>query len=117
MNESGRQRARVTDIMADITAASREQSAGIEQVNQAIAQMDQVTQQNAALVEQAAAAAALQEQAAVLASVVGAFKLDAEEPAAARMPALPMGRAPAAGGRSYSRCCPIAAPSKGGDVP
>ena len=48
---------RVTDIMAEISAASHEQSAGIEQVNQAIAQMDQVTQQNAALVEEAAAAA------------------------------------------------------------
>ena len=48
---------RVTDIMAEITAASQEQSSGIEQVNQAITQMDEVTQQNAALVEQAAAAA------------------------------------------------------------
>ena len=48
---------RVTDIMAEITAASQEQSGGIEQVNQAITQMDQVTQQNAALVEEAAAAA------------------------------------------------------------
>ena len=45
----------VTDIMAEIAAASHEQSAGIEQVNQAIAQMDDVTQQNAALVEEAAA--------------------------------------------------------------
>jgi len=48
---------RVTDIMAEISAASVEQSSGIEQVNQAITQMDDVTQQNAALVEQAAAAA------------------------------------------------------------
>ncbi|MDO9008571.1 MAG: methyl-accepting chemotaxis protein, partial [Thiobacillus sp.] len=48
---------RVTDIMGEIAAASQEQSAGIEQVNQAITQMDDVTQQNAALVEQAAAAA------------------------------------------------------------
>jgi methyl-accepting chemotaxis protein len=46
----------VTDIMAEILAASQERTAGIEQVNQAITQMDQVTQQNAALVEQAAAA-------------------------------------------------------------
>ena len=68
---------RVTDIMAEITAASQEQSAGIEQVNQAITQMDQVTQQNAALVEEAAAAAAsLQEQASNLSQVVGVFKLD-----------------------------------------
>jgi len=54
---------RVTDIMGEIAAASQEQTTGIEQINQAITQMDQVTQQNAALVEQAAAAAgALQEQ-------------------------------------------------------
>jgi methyl-accepting chemotaxis protein len=68
---------RVTDIMGEITAASLEQSAGIEQVNQAIAQMDQVTQQNAALVEEASAAAeSLQDQAANLSQVVGVFRLD-----------------------------------------
>ncbi|WP_239066702.1 methyl-accepting chemotaxis protein, partial [Bordetella pseudohinzii] len=48
---------RVTDIMGEISAASEEQSSGIEQVNRAVAQMDEVTQQNAALVEEAAAAA------------------------------------------------------------
>jgi methyl-accepting chemotaxis protein len=59
-------------------SASQEQSAGIEQVNQAIAQMDQVTQQNASLVEEAAAAAeAMQDQARQLAQAVGAFRLDA----------------------------------------
>ncbi|WP_334187208.1 methyl-accepting chemotaxis protein [Noviherbaspirillum sp.] len=68
---------RVTDIIADITAASQEQTSGIEQVNIAIAQMDQVTQQNAALVEQAtAASASMQDQAAQLAQVVNVFKLD-----------------------------------------
>ncbi|MDB5776666.1 MAG: methyl-accepting chemotaxis protein [Herbaspirillum sp.] len=68
---------RVTDVMNEITAASREQSTGIEQVNQAIAQMDEVTQQNAALVEQAAAAAAsLQDQAANMVQVVSVFKID-----------------------------------------
>ncbi len=68
---------RVTDIMAEITATSQEQSSGIAQVNQAITQMDQVTQQNAALVEEAAAAAAsLQEQAGNLSQVVSVFKLD-----------------------------------------
>ena len=73
---------RVTDIMAEISAASHEQSAGIEQVNQAIAQMDQVTQQNAALVEQAAAAAeSLQDQAAGLSSLVGTFQLAGQEAA------------------------------------
>ncbi|MGX9774252.1 methyl-accepting chemotaxis protein [Janthinobacterium aestuarii] len=68
---------RVTDIMAEITAASAEQSLGIDQVNQAIAQMDQVTQQNAALVEEAAAAAeSMQDQAARLAQVAAGFQLD-----------------------------------------
>ncbi|WP_338770651.1 methyl-accepting chemotaxis protein [Massilia sp. METH4] len=67
---------RVTDIMGEITSASVEQSAGIEQVNQAIADMDGVTQQNAALVEEAAAAAAsMRQQAEELAAVVAVFKL------------------------------------------
>ena len=75
---------RVTDIMADITAASHEQSTGIGHVNQAITEMDSVTQQNAALVEEAAAAAAsMQDQAAVLAQLVTRFKLSAQEPATA----------------------------------
>ena len=68
---------RVTDIMAEISAASLEQSSGIEQVNTAITQMDDVTQQNAALVEQAAAAAeSLEEQASQLVQVVTRFKLE-----------------------------------------
>jgi methyl-accepting chemotaxis protein len=67
---------RVTDIMAEITAASLEQSAGIDQVNQAVTSMDEVTQQNAALVEEAAAAAeSLVEQAESLIETVSAFKL------------------------------------------
>jgi methyl-accepting chemotaxis protein len=65
----------VTDIMAEIMAASQEQTLGIEQINQAIIQMDSVTQQNSALVEEASAAAeSLQDQAAMLAVVVGHFK-------------------------------------------
>ena len=68
---------RVTDIMAEISAASLEQSGGIEQVNTAITQMDDVTQQNAALVEEASAAAeALEEQARQLVQVVAGFKLE-----------------------------------------
>ena len=68
---------RVTDIMGEIAAASQEQTTGIEQINQAITQMDQVTQQNAALVEEAAAAAAsLQDQAGNLSQLVGVFRLD-----------------------------------------
>ncbi len=69
--------------MSEITAASHEQSSGIEQINQAVTQMDEVTQQNAALVEEAAAAAAsLQEQADNLAQVVSVFKLDGTAAAA-----------------------------------
>ncbi len=68
---------RVTDIMAEIAAASREQTSGLEQINQAITQMDQVTQQNAALVEEeASASASLQEQANELLRSVSVFKLD-----------------------------------------
>ncbi|MGB6054078.1 MAG: methyl-accepting chemotaxis protein [Burkholderiaceae bacterium] len=66
----------VTDIMGEIMAASAEQSSGIEQINQAITQMDQVTQQNAALVEEAAAASeSMQAQARQLAQVVGIFRI------------------------------------------
>jgi methyl-accepting chemotaxis protein len=76
MNEVVGSIQRVTDIMGEITAASVEQSSGIEHVNHAISQMDAVTQQNAALVEEAAAAAAsLQEQTDALAQVVSIFKL------------------------------------------
>ncbi len=66
----------VTDIVAEIAAASQEQSAGIDQVNRAVMQMDEVTQQNAALVEEAAAAArAMQEQADELQIQVRYFRL------------------------------------------
>ncbi|NMM38818.1 MAG: HAMP domain-containing protein [Glaciimonas sp.] len=83
----------VTDIMSEITAASHEQSQGIEQVNRAIAQMDEVTQQNAALVEEAAAAAqSLQQQAGDLTQVVGMFRLDTSPAMAA--PAQKSGIAP-----------------------
>ena len=71
---------RVTDIMAEISAASQEQSQGIEQVNQTITQMDEVTQQNAALVEEASAAArSLEEQAGGLSHSVSLFKLEEVE--------------------------------------
>ncbi|TAN71295.1 MAG: methyl-accepting chemotaxis protein [Methylobacter sp.] len=67
----------VNAMMAEITRASEEQGTGIEQVNQAIGQMDTVTQQNAALVEEATAAAeSLEEQAQDLAVIVGSFKVD-----------------------------------------
>ncbi|WP_276639661.1 methyl-accepting chemotaxis citrate transducer [Siccibacter turicensis] len=67
---------RVTDIMGEIASASDEQSKGIEQVSQAVSQMDSVTQQNAALVEEsAAAAAALEDQADQLRQAVAVFRL------------------------------------------
>jgi len=72
---------RVTDIIGEISAASEEQSKGIEQVNIAINQMDQTTQQNAAMVEEAAAAAhSLEEQAHALREAVNVFHVsDTEE--------------------------------------
>ena len=91
---------RVTDIMAEISAASQEQSAGIEQVNQTVVQMDETTQQNAALVEEATAAArAMEEQAGHLTDAVALFKLEGQAHAAPaavlRAPALPRAAAPA----------------------
>ncbi|KRH98582.1 methyl-accepting chemotaxis protein [Curvibacter sp. PAE-UM] len=67
---------RVADLMGEIRTASREQTTGVDQINQAIGQMDQVTQQNAALVEEAAAAAqSLEHQAMGLVQVVSVFRL------------------------------------------
>ena len=109
---------RVTDIMAEITSASQEQTGGIEQVNGAIGQMDQVTQQNAALVEEAAAAAAsMQDQAAKLAEVVSVFKLDrahdlgaVKAPSTPARPALARAAAPAPAARLAAK--PAAKPAK-----
>ena len=79
---------RVTDIMAEISSASQEQSAGIEQVNRTINQMDESTQQNAALVEEATAAArSMEEQATQLADAVSVFRTAAEGPATPAHPA------------------------------
>jgi methyl-accepting chemotaxis protein len=78
---------KVTDIMAEITSASAEQSTGIDQVNQAISDMDASTQHNAALVEESAAAAAsLKDQAAKLAQVVSLFNIGGQ--AAVPVPAV-----------------------------
>ena len=75
---------RVTDIMAEITHASAEQSAGIEQVHGAIGQMDEATRQNAAMVQQAgSAAAALEAEADRLATLVSVFRLDGRDGVAA----------------------------------
>ncbi len=68
---------RVTDIMAEIAAASAEQSTGIEEISGAVSQMDEMTQQNAALVEEAAASAeSLLEQATEMSQAVAVFKFD-----------------------------------------
>ena len=78
---------RVTNIMSEISSASQEQTAGIEQINEAITQMDTVTQQNAALVEQAAAAAgALQDQAHSLLHSVSIFEIGPHAPATGLKP-------------------------------
>jgi len=78
---------RVADIMGEITAASQEQTAGIEQINQAISQMDNVTQQNASLVEEAAAASeALQEQATTLSNLVSVFRVEGMQARVAQAP-------------------------------
>ena len=67
---------KVTDIVAEIAAASREQSSGIEQVNKAVMQMDQTTQQNAALVEEASAASqAIVEQAQALNGMIARYSV------------------------------------------
>ncbi len=77
---------RVTDIMGEITSATQEQTAGLEQIHQAINEMDTITQQNVALVEEAASAsAALQDQANGLSKIVSVFQVDGqrrEHPAA-----------------------------------
>jgi methyl-accepting chemotaxis protein len=87
---------RVTDIMGEISAASEEQSGGIDQVNRAVVQMDETTQQNAALVEQAAAAAgSLRDQTQHLTQVVSMFKLGNAQAVAQAVPAAQAIQAPA----------------------
>jgi methyl-accepting chemotaxis protein len=87
---------KVTDIVAEIAAASREQSSGIEQVNKAVMQMDQTTQQNAALVEEAAAASqAIVEQAVTLSGMISFYDVgDVAAPAAKQSPARTTAKAP-----------------------
>jgi len=92
---------RVTDIMSEISAASQEQSSGIDQINQAVTQMDEATQQNAALVEEASAAAeSMKEQSRVLTQAVSMFKFTvrtervASEPATKKLPAATLTKLP-----------------------
>jgi methyl-accepting chemotaxis protein-2 (aspartate sensor receptor) len=112
---------RVTDLIGEITASTLEQSSGIGQVNQAVAQLDQTTQQNAALVEQSAAAAeSLKEQAAKLAQAVAIFKLGRAETAgviaaaqakARATVALQAARAAEAAPKAAPKAAPNAAPA------
>ncbi|MDR0181855.1 methyl-accepting chemotaxis protein [Lysobacter arvi] len=105
---------KVTDIIADISAASQEQSAGIEQINQAITQMDEGTQQNAALVEEASAAArSLEQQSEQLVQTVAVFRVanaggatHAARNAVVELPAAPRAKSPGKPAR------PVAAPRK-----
>lgn len=91
MEELFRRAGAVNSLVSEIAAASREQSEGVEQVNQAVGQMDQGTQQNAALVEQSAAAAkSLEAQADHLQRAVSAFRLPGVAGAARRVPPTPL---------------------------
>jgi methyl-accepting chemotaxis protein len=114
MNEITREIRRVADIIGEISAASREQSKGIGQVNQAVTQMDEVTQQNAALVEEAAAAAgALESQAKELEASVSMFKLAVSHDAGAARATAPArvarvaAPAPASSGRVRAKTAPV----------
>jgi methyl-accepting chemotaxis protein len=113
----------VADIMGEITAATQEQSAGIEEVNRAINEMDEMTQQNSALVEQAAAAAeSMQEQAESVAKAMSVFKLDGDAEKALRA-APPRRAAPAIASKTAlktaSKTAPrtaVAAPAQGAEA-
>ena len=84
MNEIVNSIRRVSDIVAEISAASTEQSAGVSQVGEAVMQLDQTTQQNAAMVEEmSAAASSLRSQAQDLVQTVAAFKVSGHQASAA----------------------------------
>jgi methyl-accepting chemotaxis protein len=103
---------RVSDIIAEIAAASNEQSTGIDQVNQAVTSMDEVTQQNAALVEEAAAAAeSLVEQANQLNEAMSVFKLGNQSTSERRMKSNPM-RANYSGMKPKTASKSLSAPAK-----
>ena len=86
---------KVSDIVAEIAAASREQSSGIDQVNKAVAQMDQMTQQNAALVEQAAAASnSVADQARTLTALMEGYRVAGSTDVASRAPPAHAGHTP-----------------------
>ncbi len=96
---------RVTDIMGEISSASDEQSRGIDQIGQAVNEMDRVTQQNATLVQEStAASASLESQASRLSQAVAVFRIGRQQPVAA---ALAPARAPV----STAKALPAAAAS------
>jgi methyl-accepting chemotaxis protein len=112
MTEITREIRRVADIIGEISAASREQSKGIGQVNQAVTQMDEVTQQNAALVEEAAAAAgALESQAKELEASVSMFRLAVSHDAGTASAAAPTRTASASSGVVRSKTQPVLRPA------
>ncbi|HEU5137820.1 MAG TPA: methyl-accepting chemotaxis protein, partial [Steroidobacteraceae bacterium] len=111
---------KVTDIVAEIAAASREQSSGIEQVNKAVMQMDQTTQQNAALVEEASAASrAIVEQAQSLNGMIARYNVGGD--GVAKPAAKPAAKGAPGGVERRSadrpwtnRAAPAASPAKSG---
>jgi methyl-accepting chemotaxis protein len=91
---------KVTDIVAEIAAASNEQASGIDQVNKAVMQLDELTQQNAALVEQASAASqAMAEQARDLNSSMARYQVNVTADAAAPDSTVPAAKMPASANR------------------
>ncbi|TDQ99556.1 methyl-accepting chemotaxis protein [Paraburkholderia silvatlantica] len=109
---------RVTDIMGEISAASQEQSGGIDQVARAVTQMDEVTQQNAALVEEAAAAAqSLEDQATRLREAVAVFSLEDAAPGAAPVQPVRAAAGAASVPRSVSRSVTRPASAGGAAAP
>jgi len=104
---------RVSQIVAEIAAASVEQSSGVSQVGEAVTQMDQVTQQNAALVEESAAAASsLREQAQELVTAVAVFKL--QHASTGVRPSAPPPEKPVTERRSANRATNVSRPTFGG---
>jgi methyl-accepting chemotaxis protein len=107
---------RVSDLINEITSATREQTSGIGQISDAVSQLDQVTQQNAALVEESAAAAdSLNQQVSQLVRAVAVFKLDHQQahaqPAAAPPPRLAVGVAARAPTHRLPRQAPAPTPA------
>ncbi|MEG2998935.1 MAG: methyl-accepting chemotaxis protein [Comamonas sp.] len=102
---------RVNDIIAEIRAASAEQSAGIGQVSQALNQLDQTTQHNSALVEESSAAAdSLRDQAQRLTALVAQFRLHQQMPASIASPGRPLAMPAHTASVASTASAPIAAP-------